>query len=293
LAKGYDAGMIDSSISKEFLCIKEFAELIGMTVPTLRFYDRIGIFTPAKRGIGHENRYRYYSPNQITTVKMIRVLTDIGVPLKTIKELTHDRTPEKIFWLLSKYKNKVSGEISFWQEANSVISTFMDLLNEALCVAETELSVAEMPKKGIILSDIIGNGGESGLIKELMHFCRSQHEPKPNMSFPIGTFFENMEVFLKEPSRPTRLFSLDPKGHERKESGLYLIGYTRGYYGQTNNLPKQMVEFAKTQGLVFTGPVYNLYLSDEISEIDPEQYLLQVSVPVKETRRSFSPRQRR
>jgi len=72
---------------------------------------------------------------------------------------------------------------------------------------------------------------------------------------------------------------------------LFLTGYTRGYYGQTNDLPKRMASFAKKKsfakknGLMFNGPVYNLYLFDEMSITDPEQYLLQVTASVKEMRR--------
>jgi effector-binding domain-containing protein len=68
-------------------------------------------------------------------------------------------------------------------------------------------------------------------------------------------------------------------------AGLYLIGYTRGYYGQTNDLPKRMASFARKNGLLFNGSVFNTYLFDEMSIIDTEQYLLQVSALVKETRR--------
>jgi hypothetical protein len=99
-----------------------------------------------------------------------------------------------------------------------------------------------------------------------------------------------MEAFLHEPSRPARFFSFDPKGHDQKAEGLYLIGYTRGYYGQTNDLPERMNTYAKKNGLIFSGAVYNIYLFDEISISDPEQYLLQVSAPVTETKRLLSRR---
>jgi hypothetical protein len=35
---------------------------------------------------------------------------------------------------------------------------------------------------------------------------------------------------------------------------------------------------------MFDGPVYNIYLSNEISNADPDHYLLQVSAAVKEKR---------
>ena len=92
--------MNDNSLDKEFLSIKEFAELVGISIDTLRHYDKKDLFRPAKRGIDFENKYQYYTPTQITTIKMICILTEIGVPLETIKEVSQYRTPEKMMRLL-------------------------------------------------------------------------------------------------------------------------------------------------------------------------------------------------
>ncbi|GHV43894.1 hypothetical protein FACS189490_14130 [Clostridia bacterium] len=94
-----------------------------------------------------------------------------------------------------------------------------------------------------------------------------------------------MEAFLSDTSRPTRFFSRDPIGNEAISEGLYLTGYTRGYFGQTNGLPQRMADYAEKNGLTFIGPVYNTYLLDELSVKDHKQYLLQVSVSVSEARR--------
>jgi hypothetical protein len=94
-----------------------------------------------------------------------------------------------------------------------------------------------------------------------------------------------MDLFLRDSSLPTRFFSYDPNGKDRIEGGLYLTGYTRGYYGQTNGLPGRMADYADQNGLMFNGPVYNTYLFDELSVAAPDQYLLQVSASVSEARR--------
>ena len=286
--------MNNKNIDVDFLTIKEFAESVGITAPSLRHYDNIGVFPSAKHGVEFENKYRYYSPMQITTVKMIRVLTEIGVPLKTIQELSQNRTPEKLLKLLIKHRNKIKEKIRFLQEIISVIGTFTELLNEAISVSETDITVSEMPPKQIILGDINDFSGNDSFYGAFLRFCKSAYEPKLNTSYPIGGYWDSMSAFLDKSSRPMRFFSLDPKGHEQKEAGLYLVGYTRGHYGQTNNLPNQMAAYAEKNGLIFTGPVYNIYLSDEISVADPEQYLLQVSASVRETRHatSYRPRHR-
>jgi hypothetical protein len=47
----------DKIFHKDFLSIKEFADLVGMTVPTLRHYDNAGVFQPAKRGDGLQTEH--------------------------------------------------------------------------------------------------------------------------------------------------------------------------------------------------------------------------------------------
>ena len=288
--------MSKKDFDRDFMTIKEFAGFVGMTESALRHYDSKGVFMPAKRGnAGNDpkHKYRYYSPTQITTVKMIRVLTEIGVPLKMIKELAQSRTPEMIIKLLRRNKDKVTEEIRFLQDVYSVISTFIDLIDEGLNVSETEIYVSEMPEKQIILGDSNDFGDATAFYGEFIRFYNAPHEPKLNLSYPIGGYWASMAAFLDEPSLPMRFFSLDPKGHEQRPAGLYLNGYTRGYYGQANDLPGRMEAFSKKNGLVFTGPVYIIYLFDEISIDDAGQYLLQVSASVAETRRIPSRRPRR
>jgi DNA-binding transcriptional MerR regulator len=137
----------------EYLSIGEFARIVGITPHSLRKYDNKGIFSPAARGNSLENDYRYYAPMQITTVKMIRVLTKIGVPLNTIREMTRSRTPEKLIKLLRKQKEDLAGEIRFLREAHSVIATFLSFMTEGLLVDESEIFVREGPERQIVLGE--------------------------------------------------------------------------------------------------------------------------------------------
>jgi DNA-binding transcriptional MerR regulator len=211
---------------------------------------------------------------------MLRVLTDIGIPLKQIKELAEMRTPDKMIKLLCENRELVASEIRYLQELHSVINTFTDLLGEAMCATEAEISVAEMPEKRIILGEANDFCNETGFMGEFTRFCDSTLSPKLNLSFPIGGYWDSMDSFLKDPSKPMRFFSIDPKGNESKPAGQYLVGYTRGYYGETNGLPERMAEYASENKLDLSSPVYNIYLSDEISETNPQNYLLQVSTAV-------------
>jgi hypothetical protein len=153
-----------------------------------------------------------------------------------------------------------------------------------MAVMESEITVAPMAESPIAMGSVINRDISRGFISEFTQFCDASNTPRLNVSYPIGAYFESMEAFSESPDMPSRLFSMDPKGKDRKEAGLYLIGYARGYYGQANDLPKRMTEFAEKNGYEFVGPVYNIYLQDELSQADTKDYLLQAAASVRETR---------
>ena len=98
--------------NKEYLTITEFGRKVGMTAETLRYYDREDIFNAAMHGNGTGNdNFRYYTASQVTDVKMVNVLSELGVPLETIKALTKERTPGDIMKLFTKHKGVLAEDI--------------------------------------------------------------------------------------------------------------------------------------------------------------------------------------
>lgn len=274
---------------EDYLTVTEFARLVGISASRLREYDRKGLFSPIMRGDGRENKYRYYAPIQITTVKLIRVLTEIGVSLDTIKTLVDDRSPEKMIKLLTSSKRELEKGVSHLREMHLVIDIFLRLLGEGISVDENEIYVCEMPETPIVMGDPTCFRHDEGYMSEFLSFRAASHKPRLNLSYPIGGFFSSMQIFSCRPSEPTRFFSLDPDGLDAKEKGLYLIGYTRGSYGVVNDLPQRLESYAKENDIIFDGPVYNTYLFDEVSVANSNQYLLQVAASIKDVQRSLSP----
>ena len=62
--------------------IKEIADLAGVTTRTIRYYDEIGLLSPANTG---ENGYRYYDQDSLLRLQQILFFREIDVPLKEIQ----------------------------------------------------------------------------------------------------------------------------------------------------------------------------------------------------------------
>lgn len=62
--------------------IKEISDLAGVTTRTLRYYDEIGLLSPAEVG---ENGYRYYEKDSLLRLQQILFFRELDVPLKDIQ----------------------------------------------------------------------------------------------------------------------------------------------------------------------------------------------------------------
>jgi DNA-binding transcriptional MerR regulator len=269
---------IDEMLEEDrLISISKFSKLTGISRSTLIYYDEIGLFTPAARG---KNNYRYYSQQQIITVNLINVMRDLDVPVKVIRELVRNRTPQNISVLLKEQERDLKKKIRWLRDTRKFIHTLQKMLNSGLSADEASISVREMNALPIINGPKNDFGEGMSFYNGFLSFCAQAKESGFNLNYPIGGYFDDMDTFLAEPSRPTRFFFVNPDGDEERVAGRYLIGYTRGYYGKTNDLPTRIDDYAREHGLTLVGPVYNIYLFDEISVSDPERYLLQVTVRI-------------
>jgi len=89
-----------------------------------------------------------------------------------------------------------------------------------------------------------------------------------------------MDRFMKTPSKPDNFFSIDPTGVHTRKAGEYLVGFARGYYGELGDLPQRMAVYMKKNNIAVFGPVYIIYLLDEICIHEASRYLAQACVAV-------------
>jgi len=64
--------------------IGELAAKAGVTIETIRYYEREGVLPPAMRGA---NNYRLYSAAQVNRLRFIRRVRDMGLTLAEIRTL--------------------------------------------------------------------------------------------------------------------------------------------------------------------------------------------------------------
>jgi DNA-binding transcriptional MerR regulator/effector-binding domain-containing protein len=261
------------------MSISKFASFTGMSRSAVIFYDEHGLFFPKSRG---ENGYRYYSPMQVVTVNFVNTLRSLDIPVKKIRELAHERSPEELIELLIEQDDILGGEIDRLVEAKKVISTMLGNIQNGFNINEDEISVRFMASTRVNLGAENRFAKGDTFYKPYLDYCNHVRECGQNLNYPIGGYFNSIDAAIDEPGKPAGFFSLDPDGHDKKPAGRYLVGYCRCYYGDPGDIATRMLAYAREHELPLKGPVYQLYLFDEISLNKHDHYLLQTCVRIAE-----------
>jgi MerR family transcriptional regulator, thiopeptide resistance regulator len=78
--------------------VKKLAEISGVSIRTLHFYDEIGLLRPAYNG---SNGYRFYEEEQLLILQQILFFRELGFELKQIKNIIGRKDFDKIAALSS------------------------------------------------------------------------------------------------------------------------------------------------------------------------------------------------
>ena len=261
----------------DLLSIKDFSQLTGIKQSTLRYYDDLGLFSPAQRG---ENGYRYYSPQQVITINSINLLHELDMPIRKISEIQQNRTPELMFDVLGAKEETLSSELLRLERSYNVVHTLKRMIQIGLASDEKLIEIRFFEELPIVIGPVNEFSNTNYFYDSFLKFCSEAKQYRIDLRLPVGGLFESYESFYAQPGQPTNFFSVDPKGLDKRPAGKFVSAFQRGYYGETGDLPTRMQTFIKNNNLMPVGPVYNIFLHDELSINDPNNYLLHATVEV-------------
>ena len=95
--------------------IGEFSKLVQVPVPTLRYYDQMGLLKPIQ--VDRLTGYRYYSVSQLPRLNRILALRGLGFSLEQIAEaLDEGLTPEQMRGMLRLRHTQISQQLVEMQD---------------------------------------------------------------------------------------------------------------------------------------------------------------------------------
>lgn len=268
---------------KKFFSISDFAKLADVSRQTLIYYDKIGLFYPSYIA---PNGYRCYTHNQIGIITLINTLTELGVPLKEIKQIINQITPEKAINLFEQQRSIVQDKIKRLTYLQDMIETRIaqgkcgiGSYNECSRFAIQEI-LEDIPLYMGERIDCPKNQITDDMMVAFFNGCTKKGIP---FGYATGYLIEQFNMAEKRPEKIAGLcFRMKNKDLANTiiPAGKYVIGYVHGDYGKTDSVYDSLTDFLQANGLKIAGNIYEEYLLDEVTNLHPNDYLLQVTVKV-------------
>ena len=271
--------------NKRYFTTGEIAKLYDISKKTLFHYDKIGLFKPEKV---FSNGYRYYSHYQLELLNVICILKDIGVPLSDIKDFIDKRNINNSIEFLELESEKILKEIRRLKRINNIIKNKINIINEGKNHTD-EIFIEEQPEEYLILSD------EIEITTELLEYdlesysslIRDCNENNLDAGYPVGSIMskENLQnnTFNEYAHYFIQVDKLPPNYKKTlvKPKGLYVVGYSQGYFDQTIHMYPRLIEYINQNNLTIVGNAYEQTLIDEVSIKDINSYVIKVSIEVQ------------
>src|SRR3954467_1532916 len=89
--------------------IGEFSKMVQVSVPTLRYYDQVGLLKPVE--VDRSTGYRYYSASQLPRLHRILALKGLGFSLEQIAAMLEGVTSEQMRGMLLLRQAQINQQI--------------------------------------------------------------------------------------------------------------------------------------------------------------------------------------
>lgn len=241
--------------------VGEMSKMFGLSVQTLRYYDKIGLFQPEYR---EENSYRNYKFEQFYGLAAICHMRQLGYPLKTIAEIMDSRNVKTSLEEMKNRLNYIDREIEHLTSTRLVLQRKSDFIKDELSRGDDWEPFIQEFKTRYYLPI----GTEDILYKDKSFYLN-----------PTIVFYRNNErrfgVYLgteKEPKPPAGKVQEIPEG-------TYLCALHRGGYTQIWQHVLALREEYRRLELENWSVHFNII--DQFVEKNQEHYLTKIQIPLK------------
>lgn len=269
-------------IDDAFFTVSDFAKLSRTTKATLHYYDTIGLLSPLSRGL--DNKYRYYSRGQLAVVNVIRTLQAFGMSLSEIKTLLDRRTPGFMDEVFTQQIDRINEKIDELGRAQKLLFTLRKSIHSVENVNEDAITIQFLPAEAIVLGDLNDYSQGKDSYSALISFYNAISKKWPNLdlNYPVWGVFSEDRIKRGDWVWPDRYYFYNPEGRDKRPAAFYATGYTRGGYGQSDELYKRMIDFIDKNGFEISGDAYEEYPLNEVCISDDATYLMRIMITVRE-----------
>lgn len=265
--------------------IGEMSKLYGLPEPTLRYYDKIGLFKPVN--VNDANGYRYYSTEQFEQLNIIQYLKYLGVPLKEIRTHFDKRDDDYLLHLLMHCKEVSEKKLEDLIIIQNRFNHRIDELQKTQALQEIGVAkIKKLPPRDILcIKNQIRNRPELEI--SLKRLERSTHIKSSLFIGRIGVSIARNDLETHNFGKYSSIFifpeeTVDSEQSLRKlAAGEYACIYCRNTLFKTTEYYERLIDFINARGYVIAGESVERTIIDQFISGNQQKHLSEIQIPVK------------
>lgn len=212
--------------------IGDIADIFNLSVQTLRFYEKTGLFVPAVKD--ESTGYRYYSWEQFERLRQILFLKDFGLSLKDIKHQLDNQHSSEYKMLLENCSSSLERKIQSDLKLRQYLDTKIENMKLASYLPQNKTLFSLFPDCKVLKHDCAKNNLNT--LKKIEHTIIeliSKYQLKAGID-SVGQFF-SPELLVNNNGEliPTGLFVTEEvftdDTYSRAKDNIIII--PKGVYG--------------------------------------------------------------
>lgn len=262
-------------MKKELLSIGKISKMKAISIKTLHYYHKEGIFVPAY--IDPKNGYRFYTTDQLFFLDLIKICRENRLRIKEIKELFERQDDRSIQNFLKMKTIEIQAEIRALQNRLSTISALTHTMVEDSITHEEKKYYQFYEKRYLLQLPI--NGLETDNNQPFEQLEKMMKQYKMNTTFRYGfvqpfastSDEKNTDVFC-EITKQDYLNNQDCPRLKILPEGSYLV---KNCKEKTVHSERQLL-FSSEEKDFAKENIYSFYLVKDVFQIENPPIQLQI-----------------
>lgn len=266
--------------------IGAFSKISNTTVRALHLYEEMGILIPQK--IDTQSKYRYYSAKQLQTINEIKLLQQVGLSLKVIKEVIVNKDMKILEYHYELRQKELQKEMQELQMKKNLIETLKANRREGKQMEKYNVVVKEIPSRKVmsIRKKTASFEEESLLWNMLYQESLQQHvqltNPPIGMTIYHDTEYKDSDIDIEVQSNIVGDYKDNDVVKFYQADGFTMASVTfSGSYDQMNDVTQALASWIEANGYSITGPMVNIPIVSPGQDPNPENWITEAGYMIK------------
>lgn len=264
--------------------IGDFSKLSQVSVKTLRYYDEIGLLSPAE--VDRFTSYRYYTPSQLPRLNRILALKDLGLSLEQIGQVLNEAlSPGELRGMLRMKQAELQQQVEADQARLARVAARLQQIEQENTMPTFEVVLKQAPAQRVAaLRDIVPNYGAQGPLWAELETYLGQHQVRPIA--PCFTVYydeeykeRDVDVEVCEPIAAALASGDRVKVRDMPATQVASL-VMNGSYDLFTQAYGALMGWIGSNGYRIVGPNREIYIRGHGHGVSPADYVTEIQVPV-------------